>query len=120
MPRFAILTHDYPTLHWDLLLEWEGTLRTFRLPAPPDGSSKCAALLLPDHRLLYLDYEGPVSGNRGEVIGWDRGELEWLEQEPGRMAVRARGARLHGILRLRANADRAEWEFTYAEEPRSN
>ena len=27
----------------------------------------CSADRLPDHRTAYLDYEGPISGNRGEV-----------------------------------------------------
>ena len=35
MPRFVILEHDYPELHWDLMLETAGALRTWRLLRPP-------------------------------------------------------------------------------------
>ena len=34
---------------------------------------------LPNHRSLYLDYEGPVSENRGNVTKLATGTLEWLE-----------------------------------------
>lgn len=65
--RFAILRHDHPFLHWDLLLEAGSLATTWRLLRPPLDRELIAAELLPDHRLLYLEYEGPVSGNRGYV-----------------------------------------------------
>ena len=65
--RFAILRHDHPFLHWDLLLEAGPVALTWRLLRPPLQRELIAAESLPDHRLLYLDYEGPVSGNRGCV-----------------------------------------------------
>ena len=33
--RFVILTHDHPFLHWDLMLEADGVLRTWRLLQEP-------------------------------------------------------------------------------------
>ena len=63
--RFTILEHDHPHLHWDLLLDAGDALRTWRLLSPPACLQWIAAEQLPDHRRLYLDYEGPVSGNRG-------------------------------------------------------
>lgn len=65
--RFVILEHDHPSLHWDLLLEVDGAAATWRLLARPEPGRPIPAERLPDHRLLYLDYEGPVSGNRGQV-----------------------------------------------------
>ena len=35
MQQFVILRHDFPELHWDLMLEEEGVLKTWRLNAPP-------------------------------------------------------------------------------------
>ncbi len=67
MRRFVILRHDRPFLHWDLLLEDLSTARGWRLLREPSGDEPIAAQPLPPHRLLYLDYEGPVSGNRGVV-----------------------------------------------------
>ena len=66
-PRFVILKHDHPFLHWDLLLEEKSTARTWRLLRKPCLSEPIAAQPLPPHRLLYLDYEGPVGNDRGYV-----------------------------------------------------
>lgn len=53
--------------HFDLLVESPaGPLVTLRLPAWP-VCSRLTFERLPDHRAIYLDYEGPISGNRGEV-----------------------------------------------------
>ncbi|HLQ45321.1 MAG TPA: hypothetical protein VK137_11370, partial [Planctomycetaceae bacterium] len=35
MPRFAILIHDHPFLHWDLLVEQAGVLQAWRLLESP-------------------------------------------------------------------------------------
>jgi hypothetical protein len=75
VPRFTILSHDHPVLHWDLLLELDeqGPLATWRILDDPGHGSPWRAEPLPDHRRIYLDYEGPVSGDRGTVTRWDTG-----------------------------------------------
>ena len=73
MPRFVILEHDHPALHWDLMLEAGDVLQTWRLAEPPAPGLAIEATALADHRLAYLDYEGPISGNRGTVSRWDAG-----------------------------------------------
>lgn len=74
--RFVILEHDHPFLHWDLLLEDSNALRSWRLLAPLKTDCWLAAEKLPDHRKIYLDYEGPVSGNRGHVHRVAAGHFE--------------------------------------------
>lgn len=69
MPRYVILEHDHPTLHWDLMLETGATLRTWRLSTLPASEHSVDATALPDHRSFYLDYEGPLSGNRVPLFG---------------------------------------------------
>jgi hypothetical protein len=98
MPRFALLEHDHPFLHWDLMLERGGVLWTWRLPALPEPRQPLAAERIGEHRLLYLDYEGPVSGNRGTVRRIDGGELTWLEVGEERLAVRVVGRLYRGRL----------------------
>jgi hypothetical protein len=66
-PRFVILKHDHPFLHWDFLLEEATSARTWRLLRKPCLNEPIAAEPLSAHRLMYLDYEGPVSNNRGVV-----------------------------------------------------
>jgi DNA polymerase Ligase (LigD) len=101
MPRFVVLTHDHPLLHWDLMLEQGDCLRTWRLAQPPDAAGSIVAEALPDHRLAYLDYEGPVSGDRGTVQRWDAGAYEILESSSNRLLVRFAGERLIGVAPLR-------------------
>ena len=73
MPRFVILEHDHPFLHWDLMLEAGSVLRTWRLRPPPRRGEAIVATAVFEHRLLYLDYEGPISGGRGRVLRWEHG-----------------------------------------------
>jgi len=97
MPRFVILTHDHPTLHWDLMLEENDSLRTWRLARQPDTEGLIAAEALPDHRLAYLDYEGPVSGGRGTVKQWDQGTYELVDSAEDHLVIRFRGRKLKGM-----------------------
>jgi DNA polymerase Ligase (LigD) len=96
MPRFVILEHDWPALHWDFLLEAGPVLRAWRLLAEPGMGREIAAEANADHRLFYLDYEGPVSGNRGRVRRWDAGTFDWLADDPDRVVVALLGDRLIG------------------------
>jgi hypothetical protein len=100
MPRFAVLEHDHPTLHWDLFLEAGDVLRSWRLTAPPRPDAPFAAEATADHRKLYLDYEGPVSGGRGRVVRWDAGSFDWLEATDEVVRVSLQGGRLVGVLEL--------------------
>ena len=70
MPRFAILEHDWPSRHWDLLLEDGDALLAWRLMEEPRAGMAVIAEKNADHRTVYLDYEGPVSGDRGSVTRW--------------------------------------------------
>lgn len=99
MPRYAVLEHDHPALHWDFLLESGPILLAWRLSAPP-GPDAVDAEQSFDHRLLYLDYEGFVSGDRGSVRRWDGGLFEWKARETDRLAVLLAGTRLNGVFRL--------------------
>ena len=77
MPRFVLLEHDHPEQHWDFMLEHEGVLKTWRLARMPAcAGESIPALALGDHRLAYLDYEGPVSGARGQVRRCAAGSFE--------------------------------------------
>src|SRR3954469_3196252 len=100
MPRFVVLEHDHPALHWDLMLEAGPVLRTWRLSAPPAPERPVEAAASFDHRPAYLDYEGPVSGGRGKVLRWDGGEYELIDNTADRLVVRLSGARLRGRWRL--------------------
>src|SRR5690348_2558350 len=93
MPRFVVLLHETPAgyarrNHFDLMLESNGVLLTWAIPELPTTDGSVAAERLPDHRLMYLDYEGPVSRDRGSVQRVDGGEFEWIEMTPMRFQAR--------------------------------
>ena len=95
--RFAVLHHSIPRgaergSHWDLLLEQPpglgDGLKTFEICVPPEAWGKpSVARQLSDHRHHYLDYEGPVSGNRGHVARVMEGHIEWLSMSKHMMTL---------------------------------
>lgn len=112
--RFVILTHDFPHLHWDLLLEEADSLRTWRLlkePIPPDS---VPAEALPAHRKHYLTYEGPVSGDRGRVAQWDSGTFELIETKDESLRARLIGSRIRATVCIRLiDAETGSWELQF-------
>ena len=88
--RVVLLLHEgFGTPHIDLLLERDdGPLVTFRVPAgtslllEPGHAGAFDAERSPDHRRVYLDYEGPVSNNRGTVRRVATLTLHALAQTP--------------------------------------
>ena len=112
MLRFVILEHDHPERHWDLMLEVGPMLRSWRLAAPPEApGTVIAALAVQDHRADYLDYEGPVSGDRG-TVALGRGRLHGSTWRPTGGLVQLEGRRVHGLVRLEPMAaDR--WQFVW-------
>src|SRR5438045_327544 len=100
MLRFVILEHDHPSLHWDLMLETGEVLRTWRLAQPPEPAKAISATYLAEHRRMYLDYEGPISGDRGRVRRWDSGSYDWLQQNESRLRFRLEGSRVAGTAEM--------------------
>jgi len=122
MPRFVLLRHECPIgyekpSHWDLMLEANELLQTWELRQLPaawvhalgDATDlpACASVLairLADHRLAYLDYEGPISGNRGTVRRCDGGTYEIVGQDDRLLQVSLSGNFLQGAVHLRRDA----------------
>ena len=125
MSRFAILIHDQPFVHWDLLVQRDEVLRSWRLLESPDRwrsaaeSTFLSAEAIGDHRLMYLDYEGPVSRERGRVARWDHGQAEWLTDSETSVRLRLSGSRLFGELTLDREPSQPLWSarFSPAVEP---
>jgi hypothetical protein len=65
---------------------------------------------LPDHRLAYLEYEGPVSGERGAVRRLDRGECRVLIDSDNRFEAEIAGEKLRGTVTLERVGD--GWQLT--------
>lgn len=126
MPRFVLLRHEsaprYKPDHWDLMLEHQGVLLTWELLRLPSSweqvleiessqtlRESVPAMQLPDHRLAYLAYEGPISGDRGTVRRVAGGEFELLELEQGRLRCRLHDGQLGGEWVLTRSGQSQEW-----------
>ena len=93
--RFVVLHHtdwiSHPKGdHWDWMLEpperpEEGLITFAGRRTPLAGWSGELLEALPRHRMAYLEYEGPISGNRGSVKRVASGILRWICQSPERL-----------------------------------
>jgi len=122
MPRFVVLHHQFPpdharAAHWDLMLEQGDTLRTWALPAEPRAGETVTAEALSDHRLAYLDYEGPVSGDRGWVNRWDSGTFELKHQSDVHLELSLKGNCLQGSLILEEQSGHHFWTVSFGAAP---
>jgi hypothetical protein len=119
MPRYVILRHEIPSpergpVHWDFMLERDGILRTWALTEQPTPQREIAADQLADHRLAYLDYEGPISGDRGIVARWDAGEYQLGGESADELQISLKGQKLFGEVRLRRAEESHRWRFTFS------
>jgi hypothetical protein len=126
----VLLRHDLPdgSWHYDLLMELRpGTQEDHRLaavrlaPASPgqpsltlapeikiDPSAPCERL--PDHRGVYLTYEGPISGNRGHVRRVAQGRSVVTHATPDSLLVDLDLGRGWILLELSSKPPHHRWE----------
>jgi hypothetical protein len=110
---FALLEHDTSSAagidpaergrHWDLLVEVRGCERllTWRLAGNPlDDTGEIPAQRIGDHRRLYLEYEGEISGGRGRVRRIDDGAATINDLEGVRVRFALAGRHLRGAYEI--------------------
>lgn len=115
---FALLEHETPTadrgaaatpgVHWDLLIQVAGQplLPTWRLAANPLATpGPVPAERIGDHRPLYLDYEGEISGGRGRVRRLDRGPATIEHLAGAELRARLEGQHLAGRVEIARDPD---------------
>lgn len=122
---FVIQKHAARRTHFDLRLEWGGTLKSWAVPKGPslDPKEKRLAVHVEDHPLEYGEFEGRIPKGEygaGPVIIWDRGEYvpiypsaeatdDELEEgcRQGKVEFELFGERLRGkwgLIRIRGSA----------------
>jgi hypothetical protein len=142
MPRFVLLYHVCPpdyqrASHWDLMLESGETLRTWALAelprdwhlaqlrtaalypdCPPTATGNAVdAEQLGNHRSAYLDYEGPASGDRGQVTRIDGGTYIVERELPDEWQLELVGSLLRGKIVLQQTAPvAARWMLNCQQE----
>jgi len=112
--RFVFLEHDYPTLHWDILLQQGNRLLGWRGDNHGHFLNGGHVVQTSDHRLVYLDYEGPLTGQRGTVKRVDAGRLTWRHCAENEFIAEIQGKQWHGVLELK-KIDATKWfsSFTF-------
>lgn len=120
---FALLEHRTRTgAHWDLLVEVPDAERliTWRLSGNPLAQTgPIVTERIADHRRVYLEYEGPISGDRGEVRRLDRGAAEWSAHSPELYRLKLHGAHLAGMYEIKLDPASAE-PLTYFRKVKSD
>jgi len=118
MPRFVVLLHQTPPgyprgTHFDLMLERGNVLWTWALDRLPEAGSELLAERLPDHRPVYLDFEGAMGGERGRVSRVEAGEFDVEAESESRLVIDLRGETLRGKLLLeQTESDRHRWRIS--------
>jgi hypothetical protein len=116
VPRFVILRHDSPRgEHFDFMLEVPGNvLKTWALPRSPEIGTEMECEALADHRIEYLDHEGPISGQRGGVTRWDRGTYTLERHSDAEWVVHLVGEKFAGRASLaRADDKSSRWRVIF-------
>ncbi|MBT5017739.1 hypothetical protein OAF98_00485 [Planctomicrobium sp.] len=102
-PRFVILEHDWPFLHWDLMLEESGRLLTWRILEEPELDKPLTVSSSPDHRVEYLDYVGPIGSDRGSVSKWDTGVINSLNSSKEGLLAEINSDRFGALITIHMN-----------------
>lgn len=108
---FVVLCHEgYGATHYDVMLDMDGAgpLATWRvLLEPASWGDWVPAERLPDHRRVYLTYEGEISDNRGRVRRVDAGTFVVEQRDELAWQLRMKGRLIQGLFWMGDRAARA-------------
>lgn len=114
--RYVLLRHDTSEteFHWDFLFEEATALRTYSVSrqvveqAMKQGGFHEIVPQRPDHRMIYLQYEGPISNQRGCVHRIDAGEFVWIFSG---QTLRFQGELCSGTVEILENSGKFDCEI---------
>jgi bifunctional non-homologous end joining protein LigD len=116
-PRFVVHEHHATHLHFDFRLELGGALRSWAVPKGPsmNPAEKRLAVAVEDHPLSYIDFEGIIPKGMfgaGQVLVWDSGTFEILEETEDKIVFILHGRILKGefsLVRFKGRDKGNEW-----------
>ena len=120
---FVVQKHWASSLHYDLRLELDGTMKSWAVPKGPslDPNVKRMAVQVEDHPVAYTDFEGTIPVKQygaGKVIVWDKGTWNPLHNPrqgilDGNLKFELHGHKLHGrwvMVRMKGKGEKqAAW-----------
>ncbi|MCG8407380.1 MAG: hypothetical protein MI923_19450 [Phycisphaerales bacterium] len=115
--RFVVLFHTQKQGdHFDLMIDDGSLLATWKTRQAPETARdrELDCLRIGNHRRIYLDYEGPISGDRGDVTQHDAGQCLVEVQTESRWDVTFEGKRLNGHFTLeKAHRSNETWRLRF-------
>lgn len=101
--KFVIQEHTTAAdKHWDIMLQSDNWLQTWRLNCPPEKISEqpVNAEKIFDHPLKFLTYQGPVQNQTGTVYTVEKGTYIIENQTEKQMELNMHGKILNGKFTL--------------------
>ena len=114
--QFVIQQHTTTDgIHWDLMLEMDDCLWTWRLRVPPAdiGNAPIPAERIADHSLRFLTYEGPVQNNTGTVTITDKGTYRVKIKNSNKLEITFSGQTVSGEFELYQQNESFMWELKH-------
>jgi len=101
------------------MLEMQGVLRTWALDDQPTstGPMTTKAQPLGDHRLTYLEFEGPLGNDRGSVRQVESGIYECFREDADCVRFRLSGRKIAGMVEIRLQTGKdSYWRLDWSSE----
>jgi DNA ligase D-like protein (predicted 3'-phosphoesterase) len=111
---YVVQKHAATSLHYDLRLEMDGTLKSWAVPKEPpvDPGVKRLAVQVEDHPVEYADFAGTIPEGQygaGTVEIWDKGTYKLVDKKEDKLIVEINGEKLKGVYVLVRLKDRKNW-----------
>lgn len=103
MPQYVVLYHRTTSTenrrgtdsHYDWMFDRGESLWTWATDTLPELTEigPLEAIRLADHRRIYLTYQGPLTGGRGEVTQVESGDFQIIHESNDRIEFQVTGSR---------------------------
>jgi len=118
---FVIHRHHASSLHYDLRLEKEGTLKSWAVPKglPPHPDVKRLAVATEDHPLEYLNFEGAIPKGLyggGQMWVFSNGRYEITKEKKNGFYFFLKGKNQYGEYRMHQTSQ-SEWLLERVDKP---
>ena len=102
--RFVIHHHSHQNSHYDLMIEKHNSLVTWQIKEKDlidilEGRI-ISVRKIQNHRTEYLEYEGPITCDRGHVKIFDTGEYKEVEWNDSRIILNFFGEKIRGKMQI--------------------